>query len=172
MSLLFSAISSNGARTGSPEDMHTCTHHPATVSEVHSICVQAVLCSVFSRSHRRHTVVPAGNVRKAGQRPPPRSLQHVTLYVRLRRPGLCRICSLVSNPDSLLALTAAPLAAQAFTVETPVNWLSNTTVTVNWTSVTTDPEFFTIEVCPEAPTLRQKPLTTHPFYLFHSYSTQ
>ena len=132
----------------------------------------AVLCPVFSRSHRSHTVAPARNVRKAGQRPPPRSLQHVTLYIYLRRPVLCRICSFVSNPDSLLALTAAPLAAQAFTVETLANGLSNTTVTVNWTSVTTDPEFFTIEVCPEAQILRQKPLITHPFYLHHSYSTQ
>jgi len=47
---------------------------------------------------------------------------------------------------TFLALVAAPLAAQAFTVETPLYWLSNTTVIVNWTSVTTDPEYFSIEL--------------------------
>lgn len=128
----------------------------------------AVLCPVFSRSHR-------SPCRKS---PQSRSKTTPTLVIAcysLRTPqtsGILLILLIVSNPNSLLALTAAPLAAQAFTVETPVNWLSNTTVTVNWTSVTTDPEFFTIEVCPEAPTLRQKPLTTHPFCPFHSYSTQ
>jgi hypothetical protein len=56
------------------------------------------------------------------------------------------ILLILSATASLLALVAAPLAAQAFQVETPTSWPANTTVTIKWTSVTTDPEFFSVEV--------------------------
>ena len=73
---------------------------------------------------------------------------------------------IVSAPVSLLALVAAPLAAQAFEVVTPTQWLANTTVTVNWTSVTTDPEVFSIEVRPETSVLQQQQLTNG-LFAFH-----
>src|SRR5258706_7832173 len=112
-----------------------------------SLALHRLVLSFVQFSPAHHLRRPR---RKSLQRPPPHSLQHVTPHVRLSPPKSCQFRSSCFNPHSFLALVAAPLAAQAFTVETPVYWLANTTVTVNWTSVTTDPEFFSIEVRAEA----------------------
>lgn len=41
-------------------------------------------------------------------------------------------------------ITVLPFASQALEVATPSEWLANTTVTVEWISVESDPEYFSI----------------------------
>lgn len=65
-----------------------------------------------------------------------------------RRPWVAAALTLdcLGSSRSLLAATVLPLVARALTITTPSQWLANTTVTVDWISITTDAEYFSIFV--------------------------